>query len=97
MLPEDYLELIEATEGLSVGRMAILGLSQVYEIVMSDWNYYLVVEISSLGMLGVRAHGTDGEIYFLDYDGSPPWPKLGHSLARAASDLLTASRRGGRN
>lgn len=95
VLPDDYLELIDATDGLAVGPVGILGLSQVYESVMPDWNYYFIAEVNSIGMLGVKAHGTDGEMYFLEYEANPPWPKLGNSLARAVADSLTTNRMSG--
>jgi hypothetical protein len=67
---------------------AILGLSETYEVVMPDWNYYLIAEVTSSGMLGVRSSSTDRQIYFLDYQGKPPWPALGDTLATAFSDML---------
>jgi hypothetical protein len=92
--PKEYLELIEVTEGLAVGDVAILGLSQVYETVMSDWNYFLVAEVASIGVLAVKEHGDDGEIFFLEYEGNPPWNRMGNRLSRAVNDLLIARRTG---
>jgi hypothetical protein len=87
-LPNDYLELIELTEGLTVGTIGILGLSQIYEVVMPDWNYYLIAELNSVGTLGIKAHTTNREIYLLKYDGEPPWRNMGDSLASTIGDLL---------
>jgi hypothetical protein len=94
-LPKEYLELIEVTEGLSVGDVAILGLSQAYETVMSDWNYFLIAELASVGVLAVKEHGDDGEIFLLEYEGNPPWHKMGNRLSHAVNDLLTARRTAG--
>lgn len=87
-LPDDYLSLLDCTEGLSVGSIGILGLSQVYEVVMPDWNYYLIAEIGSKGMLGVRAHDPKKEIWYLEYDGAPPWQNLGSSIGDAVRGLV---------
>ena len=87
-LPDDYLALIERTEGLSIGPIGILGLSQVYEVVMPDWNYYLIAEIARKGMLGVRAHDSNAEIWCLDYDGAPPWQKMGSAISDAIRNLV---------
>ena len=83
------MALLECAEGLSVGPIGILGLSQVYEVVMPDWNYYLIAEIPKKGMLGVRTNGTDKEIWCLDYDGAPPWKKMGSSIEGAVRKLLS--------
>ena len=56
---------------------------------MADWNCYLIGELKSVGVLAIKAHGNDGQIVFLDYEGDPPWPRMGDSLAGAVKDLLT--------
>jgi hypothetical protein len=88
-LPDDYLALLECTEGISIGPIGVLGLSQVYEVVMPDWNYYLIAEIARKGMLGVRAHDTNKQIWCLDYDGAPPWQKMGPSIGGAICNLVS--------
>jgi hypothetical protein len=55
---------------------------------MPDWNYYLIAEIARKGMLGVRAHDTNKEIWYLDYDGAPPWQKMGPSISVAVRNLI---------
>jgi hypothetical protein len=49
----DYQALLECAEGLSIGPIGILGLSQVYEVFMPDWNYDLIAEqpLTDLGVL----------------------------------------------
>lgn len=71
-LPEDYLEVTSQCEGFMVNDCGIFGLSQVYEVVLPDWNYYLLAEIDGEGAVGVRAHSTDGILYYLDYEGASP-------------------------
>lgn len=87
VLPADYLKLIAVTEGLTIGKLSVLGLSQVYEIVLPNWNYYQIAELHSTGALGVRTHSADAEIYWLDYAGAAP-RKMGQSLAEAVRTLL---------
>jgi len=66
-LPPDYLELMEQAEGLEVGNIGILGLSQAYEVVMPDWTYYLLAEVNNVGMLGVKTHSKDGVLASLRF------------------------------
>lgn len=87
VLPGDYLELINLTEGLTVGKISVLGISQVYEVVLPDWNYYLIAELHCAGTLAVKAHGLDSGIYFLDYEGGAP-RRIGLSLKDAVRELL---------
>lgn len=91
-LPEDYLQLVEATEGMIVGNVSVLGLAQVYEVVMPDWNYYLIAELHSVGALAVRAHSTEPILYFLDYSGGKP-VEMGRSLAHAIERLRLRPKR----
>lgn len=86
-LPEDYVALTDVTEGLVIENVSILGLCQVYETVMPDWNYYTIAEIHSEGILAVRAHGTEPELYFLDYEGALP-RAIGTSIAHAVNTFL---------
>ena len=92
VLPEDYLRLIETTEGLVVKNISILGLSQTYEIVMPDWNYYIVAEAHDAGVLAVKAHSNEPELYFLNYQGGPP-RAMGRHLADAVSSLIIENRK----
>ena len=71
-LPADYLEVTSQCEGFKVNDCGIFGLSRVYEVVLPDWNYYLLAEIDGEGAVGVRAHSTDGILYYLDYGGESP-------------------------
>ena len=47
-------------------------MSQVYEVVLPDWNFYLLAEIDGEGAVSVRTHSTDGILYYLDYEGDMP-------------------------
>ena len=87
-LPEDYLLLVGLTEGLDVGNISILGVSQIYEVVMPDWNYYVVAELQSVGVLAVKAHSKESDLYFLDYEGGRP-RRMGTTLAEAVKMLIT--------
>lgn len=68
--PQDYLELIRQCEGFLVNNVSILGLSQLYEIVLPDWRYLVLAEIAGEGTLGIREQSNPGYIYFLDYEAS---------------------------
>lgn len=87
-LPFDYLELVDVCEGLDIGNLSILGLSQVYEIVLKDWNYYAIAEVHSIGVLAVKVHTRQPEVYFLSYAGAAPRP-MGASVAGAIKAFVS--------
>jgi hypothetical protein len=91
-LPPDYLELTTQCEGLTVNDCGIFGLSQVYEVVLPEWNYYLLAEIDGKGAVGVRAHSTDGILYFLDFGGDGP-TRLEGSLHDVIERLINRKER----
>lgn len=78
--PTDYLDLVECCEGLSVGNWSIFGLSQVYDIVLPEGDYYVLAELHGCGVLAVDPR--DGSLYYWDYGGSNPVP-MGRSLFAA--------------
>ena len=83
--------MVQASEGLVIGNVSILGLSQLYEIVMPDCNYYVVAELHSAGVLAIKASTREAaDIYFLDYEGGAP-RDMGKSFADAVVALLTRS------
>ena len=86
-LPQDYLELMEITEGLTLNGLSILGLTQIYEIVLPDWNYYLLGDLRDSGALATKVHGEIPDLYFLDYGGGPS-KSIGDTLAAAVDVLL---------
>lgn len=88
--PDDYLQLLEQTDGCLVDDHAIFGACDMYEIVLDDGNYCLVAEVDdkgSRGYLGLKCDSADGGIYYLNPDikGSEP---LGESFQKAMERFL---------
>ena len=69
-LPEDYLFLVSQSEGLSAGDCAVLGLSEIYEIVLEERSYYVLAQLDGNGLLAVRRSTQDRGTYYLDYSDS---------------------------
>jgi hypothetical protein len=68
-LPSDYLQIVEQCEGFEIDDVSVSGLSQVYEIVLPDGNYYVLTIVGDRGVIAIRADRNDTALYFLDYDG----------------------------
>lgn len=85
-LPEDYIELIERCDGLTVGDWTVLGLTQIYAIHQPQGDYYLLAELHGFGVLTVDPR--DGLLYYFSYDESDPLP-VGKQFSQA---LLTVQR-----
>jgi len=86
-LPKDYLEVIEQCEGFAIQDCQVLGLSDIYDIVESEHNYYLLAEVMDKGMVGVRDKSKDGKLYLLDYGGGDV-VELGDSFRHAIEGFL---------
>lgn len=69
-LPEDYLFLTTQAEALTIGDCAVLGLSEIYEVVLEGSSYYLLAQLDGRGVLAVRSHTDNREVYYLDYSDS---------------------------
>jgi len=85
--PPDYLSLIDQTDGCSVGDCAILGVSEVYQVVLPDANYTVLAQRPNVGALGVRVGSSEGALYYLDYEGSSP-QQITASFQNAVEQLL---------
>lgn len=86
-LPKDYLEIVDQCEGFVIQDCQIFGLSDIYDTVGSEHNYYLLAELIDKGMVGVREKTEDGGLYFLDYGGGDV-VELGDSFRQAIEDIL---------
>jgi len=78
-LPDEYMQLVAATEGVTISDWQIYGLSQIRKIVQPDANYYLLAEASDYGAIGVAQGSEDSGLYFIDNEGDQPKP-VGRSL-----------------
>jgi hypothetical protein len=67
-LSEEYLHIIEVADGFRVGSTVVLGLTEVYSIVVGDHSYYVLAIVGDVGVLAVRRAVSDG-IWFVPYDG----------------------------
>ena len=86
-LPEDYLEIVSQTEGLTTDICTIYGLYEIKSLILSNDNYYILSEIETEGAIAVKQDTKTAELYFLDYDGRPP-VKMGTSLVEAIKSKI---------
>jgi hypothetical protein len=84
-LPDDYLSLAQQAPSTTILSCAILPLSQVYEIVLSDSSYYVLAEVDGKGVLAVQEASASGLVYYLPYSG-PEAIVIGTSLREALAD-----------
>src|SRR6266404_5250961 len=76
-LPDDYLALLEQSDGLVIEGCSVMGLSEVYEHTEEMMNYYLIAELHDTGMLAIEKSGRNGEVTYLAYDrGKSVFPSL---------------------
>jgi hypothetical protein len=85
-LPADYLELSAQCDGLALENFSILGLSDVYPVVMPDADYFVLAQLKDRGVLALRADA-GLEIYYLAFDGGEVVP-LGNSFRHSVESLL---------
>jgi len=68
--PDDYLELVEQTEGVIVNDWSIMGLSQIYEVTIKGDDFLLIADKRGEACLLLKSQSSDGEIYFQNYNES---------------------------
>lgn len=67
-LPEEYLKIIEKSEGVDFGYFRILGVSEIYTTGLDDGNYYHLAEFDD-GILAVKEEDNSGTIFYCHYTG----------------------------
>ncbi|TXE03451.1 hypothetical protein ES711_16150 [Gelidibacter salicanalis] len=67
-LPNEYLKIIEKSEGVDFGNFRILGVSEIYSTGLDDGNYYHLVEFDD-GVITVKEEDKSGAIYYCHYSG----------------------------
>lgn len=85
-LPEDYLELTGQCDGFTLENFLILGLSEIYPVVMPDADYFLLAQLKDSGALALKADAGP-DIYYLPFDNGEVVP-LGDSFRHAVENLL---------
>ncbi|QDQ28328.1 hypothetical protein FNU76_19325 [Chitinimonas arctica] len=86
-LPQDYLELIARTEGLTLASAVVYGLAKVREVIFPEANYYILADIEGVGALAVKSGNQSAELYRLDYENSTT-QKIGTSFQKAVTELV---------
>jgi hypothetical protein len=86
-LPEDYLELTKQCEGLMLDDISIYGLSEIYEAVLPKESYYVIAEINGKGVMTIRRHSDDSEIYYFEYGDETP-VAMGSSIRDAVEKTI---------
>ncbi|WP_271785316.1 hypothetical protein [Aquimarina algiphila] len=67
-LPDEYLKIIEKSEGVDFGGFRILGVSEIYSTGLDDGNYYHLTEFDD-GVITVKEEDKSGRIYYCHYSG----------------------------
>ena len=67
-LPDEYLKIIEKSEGVDFGDFRILGISEIYSTGLDDGNYYHLAEFDD-GVMTVKEGEKSGTIYYCHYSG----------------------------
>ena len=86
-LPNEYLKFVEQVDGCTIQNCSILGIAEIYGVVMPGFDYYVLIKIGSAKVIAVRANSKDGVMYLLDFEGSEPIP-LGNSFRQIIENLL---------
>lgn len=85
-LPEDYLDIVRQTDGITFGqRVSVFGLNDAYEVEMDDGTYYLLAELApydASSFLGVKVGEDNLTVYRLG-TAEPPSVPLGLSFRKA--------------
>lgn len=81
-LPNDYIGLVSATEGATIGPWRISGLTQIRTIAMPDCNYYLIAETLEGRAIGVAREGAEAELYLFSTPEADMPESVGPSLLR---------------
>lgn len=67
-LPDEYLQIIEKSEGVDFGYFKILGVSEIYTTGLDDGNYYHLAEFDD-GVITVKEEDYSGTIFYCHYSG----------------------------
>lgn len=70
-LPPSYLEATRVSDGFRVGRTRVLGLREVYSVMLEEGGYYVLAQVDDEGFLAVRTYSRDGAMVLLPFDGPP--------------------------
>jgi len=65
--PSDYLEVITQADGCDLGGCKILGLSELWRIVLLDRTFIVIAEVTGRADIAVSA-GARGQIYLLEHE-----------------------------
>ncbi|WP_074673572.1 hypothetical protein [Maribacter dokdonensis] len=67
-LPDEYLQIIEKSEGVDFGYFNILGVSEIYMTGLDDGNYYHLAEFDD-GVIAIKEEDNSGTIFYCHYSG----------------------------
>ena len=87
-LPNDYVSALEVSNGFAFHDVKVLSLSDVYEIVLEEANYYVLALVGDWGVLAIRKHSSDGMVYRIPFDdvGTPVASSIREALLVADRD-----------
>jgi hypothetical protein len=86
-LPEDYLDVVAQVEGAQIGRVRILGVTEIRHIVLPKQNLCVLAEVEGSGVLCVDELRDSAQLLFLANDENHPEPRAGTLCAVIESIL----------
>jgi len=72
--PEDYLEIVSQADGLDIGHVHVLGLTELRSIVLPDHDLIVLAEIESKGVICLERKEEKSQVVFLQDDAESPEP-----------------------
>jgi len=85
-LPDDYRELLEQTEGVTLGELSILGASEIYRVALEDGDHWVIGQDDGRGYLVLRADNI-GIVLYSSIESHETF-KIGGSLREALDTLV---------
>ena len=93
--PQDYLELLDQTEGMTIESVSILGIEEAYEVDLSSGTYVLMAEIhtpnADVLFLLLKKGARDGQLYTCDHE-DMECVACGTSFRKAVESFLPAGK-----
>lgn len=68
VLPQEYIEITQQTEGANFNEFIILGISEIRTTGLDDGNYYHLVEFDD-GIITIKENDYEGKLFYCHYSG----------------------------
>ena len=86
-LPEDYLKMIEQSDGVSFSNCRVYGLFDIRKVILPAKDYYILAEHEGPRLLAVKSGSKEREIFIIDLENDEEI-LAGKTFVEALSNLL---------